>query len=268
MSYRQAAVHFRKPFSFHSRNPFSSPARRSEKSTRYLIKKNCDEKGTGESKGKGMLYISIRVYKSMGGNSGSIHMQPWLCCKEDRLKRSRQVFQDSLAISKLLCHETGSGKHGKAAVLKLLGLHDFKFSSVRRLETEGVKAKVSGDVLHAEETGLADGDILGLDKANFSALDLELANDSCKDNPEGDGDLGEVRDGRSLDGRIEKEGRSLNLLADEETNNCKHAYTAVCELGFAVSLQGAFICLGSKAKRVKHTHRGKGTRDSINGEGL
>jgi hypothetical protein len=132
------------------------------------------------------------------------------------------VFQDSLATNKLLSHETGSGKHGKAAVLKLLGLHDFKPFSVSGFEAEGVKAKVSRDVLRAEETGLADGDITGLDKANFSAFDLELANDSYKGNPKRIGNLGEVRDGGALDGSIEKEGRPLNRLANEETKDCKH----------------------------------------------
>jgi hypothetical protein len=187
-------------------------------------------------------------------------------CTEDSLRQ--HVFKDSLAISKLLRHESSSGEHGKAAVLKLPGLHHYKFRRVFGREAERVKAKVSGDVLRAEKTGLADGDILGLDKANFSALDLELANDSCKDNPERNRDLGEMRDGGALDGGIEKEGRSLNLLANEETNDCKHGHTAVRELGLAVSLEGAFVGLGGETKRVKHAHWRKGTRDVINGEGL
>jgi hypothetical protein len=42
----------------------------------------------------------------------------------------------------------------------------------------------------------------------------------------------------------------------------------VRELGLAVSLQGAFVGLGSEAKRVENTQWSKGTRDSINIECL
>jgi hypothetical protein len=173
-------------------------------------------------------------------------------CTEDRFRK--HVFTNSLTISKLLSHESSIGKHVKAAVLKLPGLHGFKFRRVFGFEHEGVKAKVSGDVLRAEKTGPTDWDIIGFNKANFSALGLELTNGSCKDNPERKGDMGEVSYGGSLDGCIEKEERPLNLLANEETNDCKHGHTAVRELGLAVSLQGASVGLGSEAKRVKHTH--------------
>jgi hypothetical protein len=50
----------------------------------------------------------------------------------------------SLATSKLLCNETGSGKHGKAAVLKLLGLHGFQFSRAAELRPRGSKPMFLG----------------------------------------------------------------------------------------------------------------------------
>jgi hypothetical protein len=71
--------------------------------------------------------------------------------------------------------------------------------------------------------------------------------------------LGKVADGRAGDLRVEKEGRSLNLLADKEPNSGEHSNTAVSHFGLTVSLHGGLIGLFGKAKRVKEANRGKNT---------
>ena len=177
------------------------------------------------------------------------------------------MFQDSLAIDKFLGHEASSGKHGKATVLEFLGLELKESIGVFGLEAEGVKAEVTRDISLTQETRLVKGHILGFDPSNLGALLFGDTNGDEQGHPEADGDLGEVGDGGSLDGGVEEERRTFDLLTDKEANHGEHRNTSVSEFGFAVTLQGGLIGLFGKAKGVEKTDWGEGTGDGIDGEG-
>jgi hypothetical protein len=65
-----------------------------------------------------------------------------------------------------------------------------------------------------------------------------------------------VGDGGSLDGRVEEEGRSFDLLANKESKHGQHTNTAMSELGLTVTLEGILVSLGSESKRIEETNRG------------
>jgi hypothetical protein len=178
-----------------------------------------------------------------------------------------EVLEDSLSVGELLGHESRGGKHGEAAVLELLGLHGDELGRVLGLEAEGVEAEVAGDVVGAEEAGLVDGDVAGAHPAPLGAVELDLGNGEDEGRPERSGDLGQVGDGRALDGGIEEEARSLDGLADKESDGGQHGDAAVRELGLAVPLQGVGVGLGSESKGVEDADGGEGARDGVEAEG-
>ncbi len=72
---------------------------------------------------------------------------------------------------------------------------------------------------------------------------------------------------------VEEEGRSLNLLSNEEANSGKHGNTSVGQLGFTVTLHGSLVGLLGESEGIEETDRGKNTRkfggdESLEGGGL
>lgn len=179
-----------------------------------------------------------------------------------------KVLEDSHTIGEFLGHETRGGEHGKASVLELLGLHGEEFFGVRGLEAKGVEADITRGVVDVEKTGLVKGDVLGISPADFGAGLLGSTNTNGQQSPEDRGDLGEVGDGGSSDLGVEEEGRTFNLLADEESDDGKHGNTAMGELGLTVTLEGGFVGLVGESKRIEETHGRKSTRDGVDGESL
>ena len=176
------------------------------------------------------------------------------------------MLKDSLSVSKLLSQETSGGKHGKTSVLEFLSLHLEELSRVGGLKAKRIETDVSGHVVIAKKSGLADGDILGFDPANGGTLLLSGTNGNGEGDPESNGDLGQVSDGRAGNLGVEKERRSLNLLADEETDDGKHADTSVGKFSLTVTLEGGLIGLLGESEGVEKSHRGKGTGDGVDGE--
>ena len=125
------------------------------------------------------------------------------------------MLDDSLAIGELLGHEASSGKHGETSVLKLLGGHDLVLLWIRWSEAKWIETNVTRTVVVTEETCLGDGDVTWVDPANFSTFSFSSTNDSKEDCPEASWNLGEVSDGRPLDGGIEEEGGAFDLFADK-----------------------------------------------------
>lgn len=178
------------------------------------------------------------------------------------------MFKDSLAVSKFLRHETGSGEHAQTAVLKFLGLHESKFLRILRLQAKGVESEVTRDVFRTELvlTVVTEGG--RLNKAFFGTVELSATNADGQDSPEGSRDLGNVANSRARDGGIPKEGLALNGFTGKETDSGKHTNTAMSQLGFTVTLERQIIGLGREAKRVEKANRGKGTGDGVDGESL
>jgi hypothetical protein len=73
-----------------------------------------------------------------------------------------KVLQDSLSGERLLSQETSGGKHGKTSVLELI--------RVLGRQAKRVKTEVTWDTFVAKKSGLGDGDILRLDKADGGKL--------------------------------------------------------------------------------------------------
>jgi hypothetical protein len=178
------------------------------------------------------------------------------------------VFQDTFAIGQLLGHETSGGEHGKTSVLEFLGLEGLQLLRIGRLETEGVKANVTGGVVGTQETGLANINITRGHPSVLGTVELDLSNANGEDAPERSRHLRKVADGGPLNGGVKEEGRSFDLLADKESNHSQHTNTAMGELGLTVTLKGVLVSLGSEAKRIEETNRGEGTWDGINRERL
>jgi hypothetical protein len=178
------------------------------------------------------------------------------------------VFQDTFAIGQLLGHETSGGEHGKTSVLEFLGLKDLQLFRIGRLETEGVEANVTRGVVGTQEAGLVYGDITRGNPSVLGTVELDLGNANGKETPERSRNLRKVGNGGSLNGGIEEEGRSFDLLADKESKHSEHTNTTMGELGLTVTLEGVLIGLGSEAKRIEETNRGEGTSDSVDRERL
>jgi hypothetical protein len=179
-----------------------------------------------------------------------------------------KVLQDSLSVNKLLGHESSGGKHGKTAVLKFLGLDDLQLLGVGRLQAKRVETDVTRGVVGTEKTGLVDRDVLGFDPANGGTGLLSSTNGDGEGDPETNRDLSEVADGGSSDFCIKEEGRSLNLLSDEETESGKHGDTSVGQLSLTVTLHGVFISLLGESERIEESNRGEGTWKILSGEGV
>jgi hypothetical protein len=150
--------------------------------------------------------------------------------------------------------------------LEFLGLHLEELSRVLGRQAKRIESEVSWETVIAEKSGLGDGDILRLDPACGGTLLLGGTNGNGEGDPESDGDLGQVSDGRASDLSVEKEGRSLNLLADKEADNGKHGNTSVGKFSFTIALEGGLIGLLGESEGVEKSHGGKGTRDGVNGE--
>jgi hypothetical protein len=68
--------------------------------------------------------------------------------------------------------------------------------------------------------------------------------------------------------RVEEEGRSLNLLSDEEANSGKHGNTSVGQFGLTVTLHGSLVGLLGESEGIEEANRGKNTRKFGGDEGL
>jgi hypothetical protein len=137
------------------------------------------------------------------------------------------VLHDTLSVSKFLSDETGSSEHGETAVLKLFGLHDLEFLGVLGAKSERIETDVTGNVIGAEGELVLSLEIGGGDPSDLSAVDLRSSDGQDEDLPERLGNLGEVVDRGAGDLGVEEEGGSLDLLADEETDEREHGYATV-----------------------------------------
>jgi hypothetical protein len=175
------------------------------------------------------------------------------------------VLKDSLSINKLLGHETSGGKHSKTSVLEFLGGHALELDWVGWLEAKWVESDVTRDVALSEETRLVNRDLSRVNPTDFGTLDLGGTDGDSEDAPEDNWNLGKVGDGWSLDGGIEEERRSLDLLTDKEANGGEHGNTSVGKLGLAVTLEGVGIGLLGESKGIEESHRGDGTWEVSSG---
>ena len=94
------------------------------------------------------------------------------------------MLEDALAVNGLLGEESGSGEHGKAAVLELLGLHLEELLGVLGHEAEGVEAEVTRGVVGEELSGGVDGGVRGVDPALLGAELLGGADGGDEGDPE------------------------------------------------------------------------------------
>jgi len=115
------------------------------------------------------------------------------------------VLKDSLSINKFLGHESSGGNHCQTSVLELLGLHEAEFFGIFGLESEWVKADISGKVSLSQETGLVKGDVFGFHPSNGGTLLFGGSDGDGQCQPESDGNLGQVGDSGSGDLGIEEE---------------------------------------------------------------
>lgn len=173
------------------------------------------------------------------------------------------MLEDSLRgsgslVDKLLCDETGSSKHGKSAVLNLLGLHGLKLGRVFRAEAERIETNVSRGVVVTEEELLLR--VRGANPPNLGTIDLRDSNEEDKSLPERRRDLREVVDTRTGDLRVKEERGSLNLLTSKETNEGKHRDATVGQLSLAITLALVLISVFEKPERIKVTYGGKSSR--------
>jgi hypothetical protein len=176
------------------------------------------------------------------------------------------VLQDSLSVDKLLSQETSGGKHGKTSVLEFLRLQLEELIRVLGRQAKRIETEVTRDIFFAEKSGLGDGDILRLDPAYGGTLLLGGTNGNGEGDPESDRDLGQVADGRAFNTSVEKERRSLNLLANEETDDGEHGNTSMGKFSLTVTLESGFIGLLSESEGVEKSNGGKGSGDGIDGE--
>merc|ERR1712232_1019642 len=170
----------------------------------------------------------------------------WSCLRAE-------VLNDSLAVNKFLGQESSGGKHSKTSILKLLGLHFEELFWVLGLQAKRIESKVSWNVVLTQKSWLVKWDVLRLDPANIGAVKLRASDTDSQDQPEAGVDLSKVGDGRSGDLAVEKEGLGLDGFANEEADGCKHGNTSVGKLGLTVPMEGSFIGLLGKAKRVEKT---------------
>jgi hypothetical protein len=183
------------------------------------------------------------------------------------MKRLGKVFQNAFSVDELLRHESYSGKHGKTAVLELLGLKSSELSGIGGLQAKGVEANVTRAVVGTQEAGLVNRDITRGNPSVLGTVELDLGNANGENKPEGGRHLSKVADGRSLDGSIKEERRSLDLLANEESDGGQHGDASVGELGLTVTLKGVIVGLGGKAKGVEEPNRSKGPWDGVDVKG-
>jgi hypothetical protein len=184
------------------------------------------------------------------------------------LEHRLQVLENSLSISHLLCDESSGGKHSKTAILQFLGGKNVVFLRIRWLQVQRIKANVTRNVVRSEKTSLTDRDVLGVDPSNLSALLLGSTNANSQQGTEHRRHLGEVGDGRSLDGGIKEEGTSLNSLTNKKTEYGKHSNSAVGDLSLAITLEGARVGFGRESERIKEAHGDECSRVVCDGEGL
>ena len=178
------------------------------------------------------------------------------------------MLKDSLAINSLLGQKASSRKHGKTSVLKLLGNHNIELLGILGLQAKGIKSNVTRVVVGVQCTGLVELYFGGVNPTSLGTLQLSEAVSSNDEGIPASGNLAWVGDGRARDGRIEEEGRSLNGLTDEESDNGKHGNTAVGHLGLTVTLEGGLIGLLSKSKRIEEAHGSKSTGKVSGVEGI
>jgi hypothetical protein len=107
------------------------------------------------------------------------------------------MLKDSLSIGKLLIQETSGNKHGKTSFLEFLGLNLEELSRVGGLQAKRIETEVSCEIVSAEKSGLGDLDILRLDPAYGGTLLLGGTNGDGEGDPESNGDLGQVGDGKA-----------------------------------------------------------------------
>mmetsp|Transcript_9443 Transcript_9443/g.10954 ORF Transcript_9443/g.10954 Transcript_9443/m.10954 type:complete len:229 (+) Transcript_9443:580-1266(+) len=182
-----------------------------------------------------------------------------------QLGRGSEVLNDSLPIYSLLGQETCSSNHCQTSILKLLGLHDLKLLSLLGHQAKGIELQVTGKVILLQHTRLVYRTVRGVNPSSLGTGCLVSSDEGNDDGPEAIRHLGDVGDGRSRDLRIEEEGRSLDLLADEESYNGKHGNATVGKLGFTVSLKGGIGGLLGKPERIEGSYRGEGSGKSIEG---
>jgi len=168
------------------------------------------------------------------------------------------VLDDSLSVNKLLGDETSGGEHGKTSVLELLGLHDGELLWVLWLEAKWIETDVTWSVVLTHESSLVDWDGLWLNESHLGTSGLGGADSNSEEDPEEGWHLGEVGDAWSTDLGIEEEGRSLNLLSDEESNDGEHGDASVGELGLAVTLEGVGIGLLGESEWIEESDWGDG----------
>ena len=149
-----------------------------------------------------------------------------------------EVDKDFLSVDKLLCNDSGNGKHGHTPVLELLRRHGGKVIVVVGLEAERIKANISGVVAFSEDLALVVSRIF---PSLQGASEFGGTNDNGQDLEEersGGTDLVQMANGGTnvarggLEERVELQG----LFGDDESQKGEHGNTAVGGFGLAVGL--------------------------------
>lgn len=178
-----------------------------------------------------------------------------------------QVDKDLLSVDKLLSDHAGNSKHGKASILKLLGVEFQELSWVFRGQTKRVETNITREVVLLQNT-VRSKDITRVGPSLKSTVELKGTDDDGEEFEKGWGDSADfiqVTDGRSnvlvsgLEERVELNG----FLGDEHTDGSQHGNTSVLELGLTVLLDGFVVVVGGVTKRVERWDRVEGSRKSV-----
>ena len=146
-------------------------------------------------------------------------------------------LKDLLASHQLLGDHACNAKHGKAAVLELLGAHGVEGIGISGLEAEGIEAQVTVDVVLLQVghggLGVAGVGLVGSLPASDDRLALNQGDEEQHELPEVAVDvvsLLELVDGGAGDLAIEE---GVHELTHDEPEGGDHGHTAVLELGLA-----------------------------------
>ena len=147
-----------------------------------------------------------------------------------------KVDKDLLAVDQLLNDHASGTKHGKAAILKLLGVELGEFLGIFGLEAERIESNITGVVVIVQvlEHGAgfrletSDSSRIGRLPSNKGTVELESTNDEAKDLEEDglDGaNLIEMTDSRAnvLIGGLEERVELNGFLGYEHANGGKHS---------------------------------------------
>merc|ERR1719160_1484805 len=157
-----------------------------------------------------------------------------------------QALKELRPSCQLLCDHSGRSDHGKAAVVKLFGLHYLQFLRILGLQAKGIETKVSGDAIVPHRPRPIRKLLVVRSHVVEGLLRENLWDGDCRHNCRP-----EVLQRRLLESDVgwhvdvaTKE--RMELLAHKYAQRCEHRNTAVLQLDFAVKEKFALFAIGGE----------------------